>query len=137
MSKLTGSCLCGSVTYACDTSPRAVAVCHCAACQKSTGSAFSVVVGVERSTLTVTGDSLRTYESTGDSGSTTYRHFCSNCGTTLFGEMAARPGIAFIKAGTLDDTSRLQPHMHVYWRDRMSWIEDMADLPTHETMPDR
>ncbi|MBD3240483.1 MAG: aldehyde-activating protein [Chitinivibrionales bacterium] len=137
MNELSGGCLCGAVTYACASQPLATAVCHCKACQKSSGTAFSVVVAVARDALRITGNSLKAYEDTGDSGNPTVRHFCSRCGTTIFGEMAARPGIAFVKAGTLDDGSRLQPRMHVYWRDHMRWIERIGDLPKHDTMPDR
>jgi len=46
-----------------------VAVCHCSTCQKNTGSAFSLNVGLPSSSVTVTGESLATYEDhTGASG---------------------------------------------------------------------
>ena len=46
MSKIAGGCLCGSVRYTSEAEPALVAVCHCATCQKYTGSAFSLNVGV-------------------------------------------------------------------------------------------
>ena len=52
---LTGRCLCGSVTYSADADPIVQAVCHCTNCQRQTGTAFSVVVGVPRAALTVEG----------------------------------------------------------------------------------
>ena len=36
------------------------------------------------------------------------------CGSPVFTDAAVMPGVAFIKAGTLDDTSWLEPKLHVY-----------------------
>lgn len=137
MNEIKGSCLCGAIKYTCDSDPLFTAVCHCAACQKSTGTAFSVVVGVKRADLKIIGDTLTTYEEIGDSGHPTYRHFCSRCGSTLYAEMGSRPGLACIKAGTLDDPSGLKPQLNVYWRDHHPWIEALGHLPKHETVLQR
>ena len=51
--KIEGGCLCGKVRYSADVDPTFVAVCHCKNCQKSTGSAFSVVVALPTPALTV------------------------------------------------------------------------------------
>ena len=48
-------------------------------------------------------------------------------------EMAARPELACIKAGTLDNQEELCPQFHVYWRDHQEWIQTMNTLPTHDT----
>ena len=55
MSETKGSCLCGAIKYTFDSDPLFTAVCHCAACQKSTGTAFSVVVGVRKTDLKIAG----------------------------------------------------------------------------------
>ncbi len=110
------------------------AVCHCVACQKSTGTSFSVVVGVRRDDLKVTEGSPTVYQDTGDSGETTNRYFCSRCGSTIFAEMESKPGLACIKAGTLDSSIDLRPQMHVYWRDHHEWLSTLDHLPAHETI---
>ena len=135
MQQLTGSCLCGALKYTCSSEPLFTAACHCKSCQKSTGSAFSVVVGVQRADVTIEGDTRTTYESLGDSGRPTYRHFCAQCGSTIMAEMAARPDLAFIAAGTLDHPEALVPQLHVYWRDHQIWLETLDTLPQHDTMP--
>jgi len=135
MEQLTGSCLCGSLKYTCNSGPLFTAACHCKTCQKSTGSAFSVVVGVQRADMTIEGNTRTTYEGLGDSGQPTYRHFCSQCGSTIMAEMAAQPDLAFIAAGTLDHPEALTPQLHVYWRDHQPWLETLANLPQHDTMP--
>ena len=57
MSKaLTGGCLCGAVTYACEAAPLATAICHCEDCQRQTGTAFSVLVAVPAEALRIDGE---------------------------------------------------------------------------------
>src|SRR5262245_10025872 len=53
--KIEGGCLCGKVRYSADAEPAFVGVCHCKNCQKGTGTAFSVVVGVPKPALSVQG----------------------------------------------------------------------------------
>ena len=55
MGQLDGRCLCGKVTYHCDGEPMTTLLCHCTDCQRQTGTAFSIVVGVERDALHVEG----------------------------------------------------------------------------------
>jgi len=59
MTEINGSCLCGSLTYHADSDALFAGVCHCKACQKSTGSAFSVVIGVKKTDFTITADSAQ------------------------------------------------------------------------------
>jgi hypothetical protein len=50
MREMTGGCLCGQVRYSASVDPTIVVVCHCKDCQKQSGTAFSVEVGVPKST---------------------------------------------------------------------------------------
>jgi hypothetical protein len=86
MPKITGGCLCGSVRYASDAEPVLVAVCHCGTCQKYTGSAFSLNLGMPSDSVTITGESLATYEDrSGASGNPFFRTFCSRLRLSHFG----------------------------------------------------
>src|SRR5947209_8120856 len=49
------------------------------------------------------------------------RKFCSGCGSPIITEAAAMPELIFIKAGTLDDTSWLDPKMHIYCDSAQRW----------------
>jgi hypothetical protein len=100
MCVLTGSCLCGQVQYAANADPAIIAVCHCRNCQKQTGTAFSVIVGVPKSTFSIQGK-LKTFRDTGDSGRAVERSFCQECGSPIITDVAAMPELTFIKAGTL------------------------------------
>jgi hypothetical protein len=120
--EITGRCLCGSVTYRAEGEPVVQAVCHCTDCQHQTGTAFSVVVGVPRATLTVDGGTLASFTTTGeDHGTATQRAFCSACGSPIVSYVEAVPDMAFLKAGTLDDASWLEPAVEVWTRSAQPW----------------
>jgi hypothetical protein len=44
------------------------------------------------------------------------------CGSRIFSDTAAMPGIVFIKAGTFGDTSWLDPKVHVDRNSKERWI---------------
>lgn len=121
--KHSGGCLCGGVRYEFTADPAMTAVCHCTHCQKTSGSAFSVVLGVASDSVVVTkSDTLATYKDTGTSGKPVLRKFCSACGAPVISDAAAVPGILFIKAGTLDDTSAISPGLHIWTDSAQSWV---------------
>ena len=131
MIKVKGACLCGSVTYESAAEPEMVAMCHCTDCQKQSGSAFSVNVGVPTDGLLLIGDSLTTYNMKGSSGKPLRRLFCGACGSPLVSQGDAFPGVSFIKAGTLTDSSWVKPTVRVWCDSAQSWgvIDDgMAAL---------
>jgi hypothetical protein len=105
---MTGGCLCGRVRYSAEAEPLLTLICHCTHCQKQSGAAFSVNVVVPRAALSIEGEP-KTFEDRGASGRPVHRRFCPDCGSPVVSELDARPGVAFIKAGTLDDTGWLRP----------------------------
>jgi hypothetical protein len=45
------------------------------------------------------------------------------------------PGLAFIKAGTLDDTSWLKPTTEVYCSSAQAWVPSLGELQRFDKMP--
>jgi hypothetical protein len=131
---LTGGCLCGNVRYELTTDPLMCVTCHCKNCQRQAGSALSIIIGVPQGSVEVQGE-VKTYNDTGDSGATVGRQFCENCGSPVFTQVAHPPGVMFIKAGTLDDTSSLKPSFHCYTKSKQDWV-DLGGIPGFETVPD-
>lgn len=110
------------------------AVCHCSHCQKTSGSAFSVVLGVPADSVVLTkSDTLATFKDTGTSGKYVLRKFCKACGAPVISDAAAFPGILFVKAGTLDDTSSIKPSLHIWTGSAQSWV---AIDETAKTFPE-
>jgi hypothetical protein len=123
MGQLDGHCLCGKVTYSCDGEPMATLLCHCTDCQRQTGTAFSIVVGVERDALAITGATLKSFTTVGeDTKQEVERQFCSACGSPIVSLPAATPDLAFIKAGTLNDRSWLEPEMEMWARSAHPYV---------------
>lgn len=128
MGKLDGRCLCGAVTYSSDAEPAFTAVCHCKDCQRQSGTSFSIMVGVPADQLSVEGD-LATHVTVGeDSEQEVQRQFCPVCGSPVLSISAGMPGVAVLKAGTLDDTSWLEPQVEVWGKSAQPWV----DMPQPE-----
>ncbi|MEO0032433.1 MAG: hypothetical protein RIS94_2191 [Pseudomonadota bacterium] len=125
MSKCEGGCLCGSVRYTLEGDPLMVGICHCRHCQKQSGAPFSVVAGVAEAALSLNGET-RTFHDRGDSGSVVERIFCPTCGSPLVSRIDAMPGLAFIKAGTLDAPAALVPTFETYCDRRWPFLPDLA-----------
>ena len=129
----TGGCLCGAVRYTVTGAPLTSGICHCRNCQKQAGSAWSMLIGVPATALVVEGQ-VSTYVDSGDSGGTVRRQFCGTCGSPLFSHAEALPGMVFIKAGTLDDTSDFAPAAQYYMKSKQAWV-DLGAVPGFDTVP--
>jgi hypothetical protein len=135
-SRITGRCLCGNVSYTSDADPVIQAVCHCSDCQRQSGSPFTVVVGVPRSSLSVDGDTLSSFTTIGeDHGGETQRNFCAACGAPVFSVAAVAPELALIKAGSLDDASWLEPAVEVWTRSAQPWSPRFESAASFERGP--
>lgn len=130
MPQLSGHCLCGRVSYSADAEPVMTVACHCEHCQRQTGTSFSIIVGVSDTALTFANDeTLKTYKDKGESGYSVYRRFCGNCGSPIVTTVDTVPGLSFIKAGTLNDKSWLQPGSHIWCDSAQSWLELGEEIP--------
>jgi hypothetical protein len=134
MAKIEGGCLCGQVRYSSDAEPAVQAVCHCKNCQRQAGTAFSVIVGLPAAALKIEGQ-LKTFHDKGESGGAVERRFCPDCGSPILSEVAGGPGLVFLKAGTLDDTSWLDPKVHVWTRSHQAWLPIPEGVLAMETSP--
>src|SRR5262245_30316786 len=121
MRSISGGCLCGKVRYATHADPVIVAVRDWRNAQQQAGTTISVVVGVPKSSVSIEGQ-LKTFHDRGDSGQPVNRNFCPECGSPILSEIAVMPQLSIIKAGTLDDTSWLDPIMHVYCDSAENWV---------------
>lgn len=122
MSEIKGGCLCGQVRYSSEGEPRFVGVCHCTDCQKFSGSPFSTVIGVPRSSVQVSG-TLKTFTKNGSSGQPIHRYFCPECGSSVMDEADVLAGIAMIGVGTLDDSSWVRPGSEIFCDSAQPWVK--------------
>lgn len=134
MAVLTGSCLCGNVCVklVVDMSNRDVSLCHCTLCRKTTSTAFTTNIVVDRSSLTITSAAKpRRYilpgERTG-SGNPADLYFCGDCGTAIWSQSMSSMGgggkIA-VKTGVLDEGAwdQCAPDYEVWACRKAKWME--------------
>jgi hypothetical protein len=134
MAHIEGGCLCGKVRYSADAEPVFVGVCHCADCQRSTGSAFATVVAVPATALRVTG-TLRTFTEPGDTGEPMHRRFCPECGSGIVGEADALPGLVMLNAGTPDDRGWARSQSEVHCDSAQPWVRLARELERFARTP--
>ena len=129
-------CLCGNVRYSIDRNGIAgQAHCHCAECQRATGSACATFCFVPEAAFRADAGDAKGYTVKGESGGDVTRFFCADCGAQLYSEVGVMPGLRFVKAGSLDDASWMQP-TDAYWCDSAQpWAARPAGLVEHATNP--
>lgn len=130
-----GGCQCGAVRYRLTAEPRFLAVCHCKECQRQSGSAFGMSLMIATAGFELLQGELEVFERTSESGRLIGCAFCPQCGVRIYHEPRYVEGILNIRAGTLDDTSGLQPQLHAWTKSKQPWLELPADAPSHPTQP--
>ena len=134
--KYTGGCLCGAVRFAADADPLFTGNCHCKDCQRTSGGPFTPAMFFMASAVTTTGQTT-TYRAIADSGKYIERSFCPVCGSQLFGNLEALPGMLGLRAGTLDDPSLFQPTVDIYVGSASHWDHMNPGLPKFDKAPPR
>ena len=136
MQNLTGKCLCGSIQYSSDAEPIFSIICHCDDCQRQTGTAFSMTVGVPKASMKINNeDKLKEFIGESASGNKVRRKFFPDCGSPIISMIAMAPDMYMIKAGTLDDKSWIKP-THQFWcSTKQPWLELSDELEKHDRNP--
>jgi len=129
---LTGGCICGKVRYEIKDDPLFVHACHCTDCQRFSGSAFVVLLGVVKADFEVHGETSTVTNPT-PSGSGYDAHFCPNCATIIWSKyhFVDIPVIS-LRGGTLDETEMAQPAYHIFVRSKQPWVILPDDTPVFD-----
>lgn len=130
-----GGCRCGAVRYtlAVDALPPAYA-CHCHLCQRWSGSAFSLQVLVGGQVLEASGPVETVVFTTEDRIST--QRMCGSCHTRIYNTNSRRPGMAVVRAGTLDRSEELECAAHIFTNYRQRWFALPEDVPHWPEAPE-
>jgi hypothetical protein len=133
--RYSGRCACGAIRYSAEGEPLFSMNCHCRDCQRETGSAYAAVLAVRSATFRVTQGEPKYFVLTADSGHTTTRAFCANCGSPLFGLPGITPDMVTIRVGSLDDPSVFRPGQDIYTASAQPWDYMNPDLPKSPKLP--
>ncbi|MEM7071849.1 MAG: GFA family protein [Pseudomonadota bacterium] len=123
---VSGRCFCGSVAW--HTKPPILwaAFCHCGDCRKAASSDYVSWFGVDKNTLNWHGP-RQIYKSSKH----VTRSFCKKCGAPMSFETNLLPDETHLYAVTLDDLAHYKPTAHLFWSERLAWIQINDHLPKH------
>jgi hypothetical protein len=128
---LKGQCHCGSVRY--EMTPETVhhALCHCQDCRRASGGVAVSWGLVAKEGLKVEGET-KIYASS-EHGR---RHFCGDCGTSLFyTNDVIFPGQIDVQTATLDDASQIPLQAQIQLAESISWMAELGSLPKFDRYP--
>jgi hypothetical protein len=104
---LIGGCQCGKIRYEITEAPQLVYACHCADCQRITGSALSLGIALPERAFHRTAASRGRFSACPTVDGLNTRFVCPECACWVFS--LPRGGVIRVRAGTLDDTNWLRP----------------------------
>ncbi|WP_416378966.1 GFA family protein [Bosea sp. (in: a-proteobacteria)] len=132
--RLTGRCLCGSVSFEAAGPIVAARQCWCRVCQSlSCGSGSNNII-VQSKDIRTSGQ-LSEYRSIADSGSRMVRSFCPTCGTPVFSASEGRPDLMVIRTGTLDNPEIAAPEAVIWTSSAPSWACIDKTIPSFSVQP--
>ena len=93
------------------------------------------IIAVPKDAVKITGVA-KYYDVEADSGHTSSRGFCPDCGARLFGRTTAMPDIMGINASSLDDPIWFRPGMDIFTECAQPWVHIDPDLQKFPGMPE-
>lgn len=134
---LTGGCYCGAVRYEITGEIPMQALCLCRTCQKISGGAGNLFVGIEANAFRYTqGEPHRFMRKGADDAPT--REFCGECGVHIAARSPRLPDGLIVKVGTLDDPSGFEGPTMVFWtREKQHFHAVPRGAIDYPTLPGR
>jgi hypothetical protein len=115
------TCSCGQLRLEAEGEPVRISMCHCLACQRRTGSVFGAQARFPRDQVRVEGRHTD-YVRLSDEGEERIYHFCPECGSTVFYELASVPDVYAVPLGAFADPTFPAPRVSVYESSRHPWV---------------
>lgn len=128
MTTREASCPCGALRTRCLGEPVRISICHCLACKRRSGSAFSYNATYPAASVELLGE-RRLFERVGDEGRWGRFSFCPTCGGTVWYQIEARPGMISVPVGAFADPGFPEPRVSVYEERRHAWVELRTEAP--------
>ena len=124
---VTGSCLCGGITFCIRSELEPIQVCHCMQCRKAQGAPLATNTPVPASAFQLlSGAELMTaFESSPGK----QRVFCSRCGSPIYSSKDTVPGVLRIRAGLLNEPLTARPVAHFHTASKANWWPICDELP--------
>ncbi|WP_406734150.1 GFA family protein [Vibrio scophthalmi] len=133
---ITAQCQCGQVSYQLNAAPQMVAACHCKECQKLSTAPFSVTAVVKAEDIDFHGE-MSDWSRPADSGNVNCAKFCGGCGNRIYHFDPEHPQLIKLKLKpvNLADDSLFAPTVHVWVKEKQSWVDIPAGVKIIEGQP--
>ena len=115
---LSGSCLCGDISFEVQGTPLGASMCHCSQCRKQSGHHWASV-HVAREALEMTSQDGLAWYSASDKAR---RGFCETCGSMLFWDPVDEDRIS-VSLGVLDNPTGAKLAKHIFTTDKGDYYE--------------
>jgi hypothetical protein len=133
--EMEGGCACGEIRYRLASDPLITHCCHCRNCQRQTGSAFVINLLIEADRVELRSGEPQPVGVPRDDGSTQTIFRCPACQVAVYSQYG-RPGVLFVRGGTLDDPSRFEPDVHIFTRSKLDWVTLPESAPAFDAYYD-
>lgn len=131
-----GGCACGEVRYRMTSRPMFVHCCHCRDCQRQTGSAFVINALIETDRIELLSGAPHAVTLPTDSGLPHIVQRCPTCQIAVWSHYGGRKRLSFVRVGTLDETSALEPDVHIFTGSKLPWVRLPDGVPAFEAYYD-
>ena len=130
-----GGCACGAVRYRMASDPLFVHCCHCLNCQRQTGSAFVINALIEADRVEVLAGEPQAVDVPRDDGSMQTIWRCPDCQVAVYSRYTS-PRALFVRVGTLDVPSALEPDVHIFTKSKVPWVQIPDGVPAFDVFYD-
>ena len=114
-------CVCGALKLKLRQPSKLTVACHCFACQRRTGSLFSVGAFHAIDDVEISGSATE-YVQVGDSGRKVRICFCPTCGATVYWKPDALPSMIGVAVGSLAAPDLPAAAVSVFERSKHHWV---------------
>lgn len=119
----SGGCQCGFIRYRIDSERiSTLYCCHCTECQRQSASGFAMSMKMPRAAFELVSGELAHWQRTAESGRVNRANFCPRCGCRIYHDGGDGSPRVSLKAGSLDDTSVLDPIGHIWTDSAQPWV---------------
>ena len=120
---MEGGCSCGQIRYRVTGPPLIVHACHCTWCQRETGTAHALNALYEADRVIHTAGEPEIIHTPSASGRGQKIARCPACKVAVWSNYPqAGPAVRFVRVGTLDQSERCPPDIHIYTSSKLPWV---------------
>ncbi len=120
--------MCGEVTFEYSGAENWCGHCHCESCRRNTSSPFTTFFAVPNEAYRFTGRPPAIHHSSPG----VRRLFCPKCGSPIAYDSDRQPDEIHFYPACMEDPGAYAPQFHVYYGEKLPWIEVSDDLPKYQ-----